>query len=199
MTFDKLRLDRYNEQPYDFSWNPYGFKTEQGSDISAHLPMLEFFARDCSHITEFGTRYAYSTVAFINGLMKSGNSNPKLVCYDLDKMACIDVIAESVKGFVDVQFCKRSTADPTLWIEETDFLFIDTLHTYEQVKDELIQADRVKRYIGFHDTFTDWEVSREWGGPGIGLAITEFLDSHPEWKMIYRVEFNHGLIILERK
>jgi len=42
-------------------------------------------------------------------------------------------------------------------------------------------------------------VSREWGGPGIGKAIMEFLDNNKEWKMIYRAEFNHGLIILEKQ
>jgi len=130
MTFDELRDQRYGEQPYDFSWNPHGFQIGQGNDISAHLPLLEFLARDCRHITEFGTRYAYSTVAFINGLIKSGQSNTKMICYDLEKLECVNIIAESVKDKVDVQFHKRSSIDPTLIIEETDFLFIDTLHNY---------------------------------------------------------------------
>lgn len=199
MDFEKLRLDRYSEQPYDFHWNPYGFQIGQGNDIVAHLPFLEFLARECQHITEFGTRYGYSTVAFLNGLKKSGRKNQKLVCYDIEKLPCVDVIKESIKHEVELEFHNRSTIDPTLIIEKTDFLFIDTLHTYTQVQDELLQACQVNRYIGLHDTFTDWVESREYGGPGIGKAITEFLEVNRQWSIIYRAEFNHGLIILEKQ
>ena len=84
-------------------------------------------------------------------------------------------------------------------IKETDMLFIDTLHTYQQVKGELRFANKVRKYIAFHDTWSHGVGSRDIvGEPGITNAINEFLVKYPEWKKIYEVNFNHGLIILEK-
>lgn len=189
------------EQPYDFSWNPYGFRTEEGSDISAHLPMLEFLASKCKHITEFGTRTCYSTTAFLAGLLKS-TGDRKLVCYDIARQPQVDDLVAAI--FVEpnppaFEFRLESSVNPGLKIDKTDMLFIDTLHSYRQVTNELKQAPQVNRYIAFHDTFTDWAESLDCGGVGIGPAIMEFLENNKEWEMVYRVEFNHGLIVLERQ
>jgi hypothetical protein len=83
-------------------------------------------------------------------------------------------------------------------IEPTDFLFVDSLHIYEQVQEELrLHADKARKFIGFHDT-TSYEINGEFGGKGIWPAIQEFIDTHPEWQLVERRTNNNGLTILKR-
>jgi hypothetical protein len=74
MTFEEFKAARYNESPYDFLHNQQGFARPHGSDISAHLPFLEYIASHCWYIVEFGTRDCYSTVAFLSGKPNSVTS-----------------------------------------------------------------------------------------------------------------------------
>lgn len=173
------------------------------SDINEHLPTLKQFAEKCDHITEMGVRGVVSTYAFLMGLPK------KLIGYDIGEY----------KGNVDEcrQIARAAGLD---WefkladvlkveIEETDFLFIDTFHTATQLKQELaLHADKVRKYIGFHDTTTFWEkgepsyesVADKGTNCGMGLkyALEPFLAYKPEWKIVYRTEKNNGLTIIER-
>jgi len=53
-------------------------------------------------------------------------------------------------------------------IDATDFLFIDTFHTYEQLKKELeLHADKVRRFLAFHDTSTFGERGEDIDRDGI--------------------------------
>ena len=186
-------FERVNMVPYDLSHNPFGFKHNNGSDISAHMPLLSFIAKDLKHITEFGTRECYSTSAFL--LTCPG----KVVSYDINVYPDILKLQQIIPQD-KWQFIQRSTIDPALEIENTDFLFIDTLHTYEQVKLELLQAKFVNKYIGFHDTFSHGLESLDISGAkGIIYAINEFLEDNREWSIVYEVYFNHGLVIIERQ
>ena len=193
MNFNTLCKLKFNIQPYDFDHNPFGFKHTNGSDISAHLPLLSLLASQCSHITEFGTRQCNSTTAFINGC------RGKVISYDIN---IYDEIVELQNMQLPCvwEFKQQDTADPNLQIEETEFLFLDSLHTYEQVIAELKQAKYVKHYIGFHDTYSQGERSVD--DPtklGILPAIRDFLSSNTEWIVIYHVKFNHGLTIIQKK
>ena len=92
-----------------------------------------------------------------------------------------------------------------LKIENTELLFIDTLHKYEQLKIELLlHANKVSKYIIFHDTETFGvhgqkpDVDFGYEGRGIWYAIQEFLDVHNEWKLIHKVSYNNGLTIIGR-
>jgi hypothetical protein len=83
-------------------------------------------------------------------------------------------------------------------IAETDIMLVDSLHVYEQVKTELeLHADKVKKYILFHDT-TSFADKGEFGGRGIWPAVQEFIDSHPEWQLVERRTNNNGLTVLKR-
>lgn len=189
-TFEEFKQERYQEAPYDLASNPYGFNRVAGSDISAHLPMLEYLASRCSVITEFGTRDCYSTCAFIAGCADSWLTGKGTVfSYDIittpaiQELRQLDLPCEWV-------FNQHSSIQEGFKIFHSDLLFIDTDHTYEQVTAELKHANLVGRYIVFHDTFSF---------PAIVPAINEFLAKHnKEWKKIYEVKFNHGLTVLER-
>lgn len=168
----------------------YNNQCQTSSDINEHLPTLKRYAEECEHITEMGVRWIVSTWAFLMG-------NPKkMVSYDIDAIN-LDLINESLVGTdIDFTFIQSSTLDVT--IEETDLLFLDTDHTYEQVKGELMRhGNKSKKYIIFHDTTTFGEVGM-YGSRGIWHSIQEFLQENSHWTLHEKFENNNGLTILKR-
>lgn len=152
------------------------------SDINEHLPTLREYADKCEHITEMGVRGCVSLHAFLVSKAR------RVVAYDISNVA----VPECDK----LKFVNADVLD--VEIEPTDFLFIDTLHTYDQLKSELIRhAGKVGRYIGLHDTDM-FEWGGEDGGRGLEPAILEFLAANPEWSKCYRSRANNGLTILSR-
>jgi hypothetical protein len=84
-------------------------------------------------------------------------------------------------------------------IEETDLLFIDTLHVYEQLQEELrLHAGKVRRYIVLHDTMTFGERGEVQGRLGLRPAVEEFL-AQGTFYVKDRYENNNGLTVLERR
>lgn len=176
----------------------YNRSSTTPSDINEHIPTLYKYAKECDHITEMGVRTVVATWAFLY-------ANPKkYIGYDIVEHPNMIPLKQIENASIIIE--DVLTAD----IEETDFLFIDTYHTATQLRKELTRhADKVKKYIGFHDTFTFGTVGEQpyegVGGKGLdcgnGLlyAISEFLESHPEWTVVYKVDNNNGLTIIERK
>jgi hypothetical protein len=85
-------------------------------------------------------------------------------------------------------------------IAATDLLFIDTWHTYTQLREELrLHGNRARKYIAFHDTHTfglSGEDPRD--QKGLLSAVIEFVMANPHWRFhTYRTN-NNGLTILER-
>jgi hypothetical protein len=161
------------------------------SDINEHLPVLREYAAKCKHVTELGTRFGNSTIAFMAARPE------KFVTYDVcpnDKLEYLDLVAQ--QAGINYE-CKIVNPQE---IEETDLLFIDTDHHVEQCSKELaLHADKVRKYLIFHDVVSFWEKGQghEVGG-GLRYAIEPFMETHLEWKQVYRAENNNGLLILER-
>jgi hypothetical protein len=172
------------------------------SDINEHLQTLKMYAEKCKHVTEMGVRDVCSTFAFAMALPK------KLISIDIhhpsffgagDKLN--QIIEFSDKNKIEFKFINASTLD--IEIENTDFLFIDTKHTYEQLKQELnIHAKNVNKYIAFHDTtlfeFSDEEYSPNSEKHGLWPAIEEFLELNKNWIFEKRYINNNGLTILKK-
>ena len=165
----------------------------ESSDINEHLPTLLKYGQECEHITELGTRYGNSDVAFMMARPK------KFISYDLQHNAKIDylrIMAE--ENDINAHYLLESVTQ--IELEPTDLLFIDTNHHAEQCEIELkLHADKARKYIVFHDTSTFWEKGQghERGG-GLRYAIEPFLQSHSEWTIKERFMNNNGLLILER-
>jgi hypothetical protein len=125
----------------------------------------------------------------------------KLISIDINPVEkhgiqTIDLISLAKTAGVEFEFVLGDTTE--IEIEETDFLFIDTLHTYTQLKKELaLHPSKVKKYIGFHDTTTFAQVG-EYKEVGLWPAIEEFLSSNPEWVIAEKFENNNGLTILKK-
>jgi hypothetical protein len=162
-------------------------------DINEHLETLKHYTELCEHVTEFGMREGTSTTALLMGKPKV------LITYDIaPSQKDIDFLSgEALKQGTDFHFKKQSTLD--VEIAETDFLFIDTEHTYNQLIVELRQADKVKKFIAFHDTVSFGKIG-ERGGNSVGIlpAINEFLLCHPEWQIEADYKNNNGLLILKK-
>lgn len=162
------------------------------NDINEHLPKLLELANECETVTEFGVRWGYSTRAFL--LSKS-----KLISYDIELNQRVtqlfDIARQTGK---DCSYLMANTLELT--IDETDLLFIDTDHSYGQLRAELDRHHtKVKRYIAFHDTYTFGTTGQAPGDKkGLLTAIIEFMRDHPEWRFKYHTTNNNGLTVIER-
>jgi hypothetical protein len=163
------------------------------SDIREHLDTLYELARGCEHVTEMGTRHGISTRAFLY-------AQPEvLVCYDRLRFPDVDVLEAAARAAGRPRFFFHQADVLQVQIEETDLLFIDTQHTYEQLKQELLlHADKARRYLVFHDTLGCGEIGDIPGHAGLWPAIEEFLWDRPHWAQSARPTANDNLTILSR-
>lgn len=160
-------------------------------NIEQHLPKLYELASQVKSVTELGVDIGMSTRAFLY-------ARP-------EKLTSIDIVEyPNVREYFD--YCQSQGLnyqyiiqdDLTLELEPTDLLFIDSLHTYDHLKKELeLHAGKANKYIVFHDTVAFGTVG-EGHSKGLLPAIDEFLEVNKEWKIVYDVDFNNGLRVLEK-
>lgn len=181
------------------------------SDINEHLPTIKKYADKSVHITEFGVRGGLSTVALLMGLPK------KMISYDIDPIERhgldrYQLKNEALSKNVDFEFKIGNVLE--LDIEETDLLFIDTEHSYLQLKSELIKhSSKVRKYIILHDTITYGFVDSNCYGlrdtlgeidpgdfqkTGLVTAMNEFLEKNHDWTLLESFDNNNGLSVLGR-
>lgn len=177
------------------------------SDINEHIPAIIKYGSECETITEMGVRGIFSTWGWLA-------CSPKwLKCYDLHNPSKwggdIQSVYDTAEAY-EIPFTFEEKDVLKIEIEETDLLFIDTWHAYDQLKKELeLHSDKVKKYICFHDTtsyeFIDESLGHEnsWGKPssgkGIWPAIEEFLEENKDkWVLKERFKNNNGFTIIER-
>ncbi len=158
------------------------------SDIHEHCPTLRALAAACRHVTEMGTRTAVSTTALLAAQPE------KLVCYDKVRHPQVDVL-KAAAGRTDFLFHKADVLH--VEIEETDLLFLDTWHVYEQLAEELrLHAGKVRKYLVLHDTTTFGAYGETAGHRGLWPAVEEFL-ALGTFQLKERYTNNNGLSILE--
>ena len=161
------------------------------SNMVEHMPTLRRYAELVDSVVEFGVCNGRSTTALLAGCPK------QMVSYDLvPKWECITNLYElALEAHIPWKFVKGDTRE--ISIMETDLLFIDTDHTYTQLKQELrLHSNKVKRFIILHDTVTNGTVGSD-GTEGMQRAIDEFLESKG-WQVKEVFENCHGLMVLER-
>ena len=93
-----------------------------------------------------------------------------------------------------------------------DVLFIDTLHTYNQLYNELIKhSKKVKYHILLHDTVSFREKDEvlynhasvmiknmKNSKKGLYAAVTDFITTNDDWYIEKEYENNNGLMVLSR-
>jgi len=164
----------------------YNYLCERASDINEHLSTLVMYGKQVDHITEFGVRSGVSTVAFLHACPE------QLISYDIN-LCSIAVPKEYGFKFIQADVLN-------IEIEETELLFIDTYHTYEQLSQELsLHGDKSRFYLIFHDTETFGTCGEDGSLPGLMVAIREFMFLHPWWTLARQYKNNNGLTILKRR
>jgi len=185
------------------------------SDIGEHLPILCEIASQCESVIEIGLREMVSTYGILQGLSQN-HSERKLYIG-------IDIVAPS-KGLAKImrQLARENGIAFRIWqandlfidIPPTEFLFIDSLHTYCHLTYELDRfSPQVSKYIAMHDTSEPWgdRDDNEYYGNyseyppfinrekrGLWPAVEDFLHNHPEWVLESRYLNCHGFTILKR-
>lgn len=187
----------------------YDLCYETPTAIAPHLPTLRHFASKCAHSAEFGVKRGASSSALLLGSSRvsSWDIQPTQEAIHLQGLAGDRwnyQIGDSTQAVLPL---------------DVDLLFIDSLHTYQQVAKELMRGLHVRKFLIFHDTMTfgtigaDGETGRPSWDPGQGgysasgpipakhwgvmPAILEFMSIRPEWKVLQHNPESHGLLVLE--
>lgn len=162
------------------------------SNINEHLPILKEYAEKVTHVTEFGVSDGCSTRAFLN-------TDVTLRSYDIfHNQGAQELFNVAINKHKDVQYIINDVTK--IEIEPTDLLFIDSWHSYSQLKTELhLHSNKVKKYMIFHDTQTFGTVD-EGGQTKFGLlpALIEFVIENPQWRFALHRKNNNGLTVLEK-
>lgn len=170
--------------------NTYKAAKVHRSDVVEHLDLLKELASQCQHVTEFGVRYVVSTWALLAGCKR-------VVSYDIAKSILADKAENLLSGSGRWTFIQANVLN--VEIDPTDFLFIDTTHTYKQLSSELaLHSDSVTKYIAIHDTEVFGLKGEDGSSPGMLQAIDEFV-AHGKWKIMIKKTNCNGLVVLERE
>lgn len=179
------------------------------SDINEHIETLYKYALLSNHITEMGVRFVSSTWAFLKANSK------KIISYDITyhNKNLIDEVVNIAKEYnINYNFILADVLN--IEIEQTDLLFIDTLHTYNQLNNELKKHhSKVNKFIILHDTenfgYRDEfiyshasNIIKDTYTQKVGLmnAVHDFLESEngKTWKIKEIFKNNNGLCVLEK-
>ena len=181
-------LSTYGSLPDDiWGWYQLRLKYPDGGrpniapSTHEHLATLQSYAKVCDHITEFGVRYVVSTWALLAGYPK--------VMVSVDERQCpvSEVYTAAAKAGIDYEFICAD--DLAIDIEQTDLLFIDSLHTYTHLTAELKRhSPRVQKYIIIHDT----------ANPEMNKAVADFVSSDGNWLIHEVFSMSYGLTVLKR-
>lgn len=180
------------EESFEKTKNNIGFKEGKKKDITwigKYMDIFYQYAKECpNHIAEIGVNKVCSTWAWAMARPK------KLTLCDINLFERGSIWLESLidlcsKESIEVVLEEKSSLQ--LDLEDVELLFIDGLHEYNHIKEELARfSSKVSKYIIFHDNVLfEREVNR---------AATEFLAINSEWKEVYRANDNPGILIIKR-
>lgn len=162
------------------------------SDINQHVELLYKLAQQCKTVVELGVRTGVSTRAFLNCDVDLLSFDIKL---DQEVQKLFDLARQQGKN---VRYIEDDVLNIT--IDDVDLLFIDTVHTYDQLSQELkLHGNKAQKYLAFHDTYT-FGLKGENGLDQRGLltAIIEFVIDNPHWQFKLHRTNNNGFTVLER-
>lgn len=154
-------------------------------DSLDRFDLYKSYASECESITELGVHTGSSTIAFLSGFPK------KMRSYDItEKYFHLKPRIENICSRENIDFKFAIGNSCHIDIEETDLLFIDTLHDYRTITAELAKHhNKARKYIVAHDTTSF---------PPVFKGIQDFLSNHLEWEIHYKDEKDCGVTILKR-
>lgn len=174
----------------DWYTHPSYFNGDCGA-FHEHMPVLRLLCAGKT-VVELGSRHGVSTLAILAGRPKS------LISYDIDiKPELLDLQTLAVQEKISFSFVEANDLD--VEIPACDILFIDTWHTYDQLRQELaMHGNKAAEYIIGHDLVSFGTNSEDGTEPGLIAALEEFLASNDHWESA-SFWFNcNGLWLLRR-
>lgn len=177
-----------------------------GTAISAHLPRLRELAEGLDTVVEFGVKRGASSTALLLGAKR-------VISFDVVETP----EARALQAIAGERWNYRLEDSRAAEIPSCDMMFVDSLHTFDQVNAECEHADRAARFMVFHDVSTFGEVGatgetgrQSWtyiagrgsvpmGHRGIRPAIDALMIRDPSWRIVERRVESHGLLVLERR
>ena len=174
--------------------------------MTPHLETIRAYANRCEVAVEFGVKHGASSSAL---LMEAGH----VISYDILETPQ----ARQLQRIAGDQWEYRIEDSVAAIVPPCDLLLVDSLHTYAHCNAELnAHADRVRRYLLFHDVTTFGEVGAEGESgrqswtyvtgqsvpaehTGIRPAIDFLMIRDPSWRIEARYTHSHGLLVLERR
>lgn len=127
---------------------------------------------NCTSYTEFGVNQGTTlAVAVLSNIPKIRAYDIKLAPYNKAKHHFEQYASENK---LDYRVIEAGTL--TIKIDPVDLLYIDTVHSYSHLKQELEKhGSKAQKYIVFHDTVY---------APGLRQAVNEYVNAHKNWKII---------------
>lgn len=171
-------------------------------DIAHHMPFLEDLASRAAVIVEVGCGHGNgSTRAFARGLERSTREGKMFISVDADPVRPQVRPTLPYWRVIHGKSEKVSTAGAVrlaLGPQQTvDILFIDTDHTYEQLRQELgiwsLLVAHTSTLWVFHDTYMFGEYNP------MTDAIKEYCAAFPQWEFIDHSRESHGLGLMKRR
>jgi hypothetical protein len=174
--------------------------------MTVHLPRLRALAEGLPLAVEFGVKRGASSSALLLGAAR-------VVSYDIVETP----EALRLKAAAGDRWTYRIQNSITADVPACDLLFVDSLHTFDQVDRELARhAESVRRYLVFHDVLTFGSVGAngETGAQmwtyrlgesvpqsclGIRPAIDALMIRDRSWQIAASYTDSHGLLVLERQ
>ena len=171
----------------------WGRDAETSLKMRPYLPTLKLRASKVRHATEFGFNMGFSATAILAGLPRGGILNS----YDIRAHPMgYGLLRWANDEGKDFHFHHRSSLD--IEIVPTEMLFIDSLHTADQLGMELLKhKHQVVRYLVLHDTAVHWEEGEN-GGRGLRGPI-EHLMSSGEWKLTHQEDHGCGMMVFVKE
>jgi len=174
-------IEQLKEAFVNLKIKPTGWLGDSPSRFDAY----QSYAGKVDRIVELGVYTGLSTTAFLMGKPK------KLRSYDLLPENFIvkkDLIAFAENNNIDFKFIVGNSLE--IEIEETDLLFIDTVHKKEHTLAELNRhAGKTQKYIMLHDVESC---------PDVFEAAEEFINLNPEWTIDLYCKKGDGLLVLKK-
>lgn len=167
----------------------YQEKCRTPSDINENLPVLKKYAEQSESIVELGVRAIVSTWALLAGKPKALLCVD--ICYPSEYGGNLAEVMEAAEN-EDIAFGFLKESSLVIDLPPHDMLFIDTIHTKEQLSKELLRHhDKVKKFIAFHDTHIP-EL------PEMMETIQAFIAEFPQWEITEDKTNNNGLTVIKR-
>lgn len=167
--------------------NAYGMECVYHHEILRELTVNEKVSR----VAECGVFQGWSTALFMTCEIES------LCSYEIDfqHIAPLFLTFMQVKGDIDWSLtAHNSVSEP---INPADLVFLDTVHTYEFVKQEIaLQAPRASKFVAVHDANYPIDNTHK----KVRDAVVEYAEkSNGIWRVVLDSKHDTGFIVIERQ